>query len=207
MDRPEVWVVRTGTANIASVVTGLNRAGAQPRIVENPRQVTQAERLVLPGVGAFGAAMKQLDEDRLVDVLAERVRDGRATLAVCLGMQLLAEASEENPGVAGLGSMEGAATRFPTSVRVPQLGWNRIEADQSCRWLRSGFAYFANSYRLERVPSGWCGGTADHGGPFVAAVEKGDVLACQFHPELSGPWGTDLLRRWLGTENDRGSDV
>ena len=131
--------------------------------------------------------------------------DGRPALAVCLGLQLLGTGSEESPGVEGLGVTGVRAGRFTEGVRVPQLGWNRIEPAGACRVLEGGYAYFANSYRWERVPEGWDGAWADHGGPFVAAIERGPVVACQFHPELSGRWGQDLLTRWLDAGREGGS--
>ena len=80
---------------------------------------------------------------------------------------------------------------------MPQMGWNRVEPGPGSRFVESGWAYFANSYRIDRLPEGWAGSSTDHGGEFVSALEKGDVLACQFHPELSGEWGARLLDRWL----------
>lgn len=197
MPPPEVLVVRTGTANLASVCAGLRRAGAEPRLTESPADAAAAARLVLPGVGAFGPALARLRECGLVEVLAERIRAGRPTLAVCLGLQLLCEQSEESPGARGLGIVPGRVMRFPESVRVPQLGWNLVQAGGDCRLLTSGYAYFANSYRLPAAPDGWAAAEAEHGGRYVAGLERGAVLACQFHPELSGPWGLALLRRWL----------
>jgi imidazole glycerol phosphate synthase glutamine amidotransferase subunit len=197
--RPEVVVVRTGTANTASVLAGLERAGARPAVDNQPARAAAADFLVLPGVGSLGAAMERLAADDLVAALAERIRAGRPTLAVCLGLQLLCEGSQESPGVAGLGVLAGQATRFPDGVTVPQMGWNRIQPGAGCALLRAGWAYFANSYRLQAAPDGWAAALAEHGGPFVAALERGPVLACQFHPELSGAWGLALLQRWLGT--------
>jgi imidazole glycerol phosphate synthase glutamine amidotransferase subunit len=118
-------------------------------------------------------------------------------LAICLGLQILAEESEENPGVRGLGVLPATVTRFADGLRVPQLGWNRVAAGDGARLLEDGAAYFANSFKLDNVPPGWTGATADHGGEFVAALERGPVLACQFHPELSGHWGQTLIERWL----------
>jgi glutamine amidotransferase len=201
--RPEVVVVCTGTANLASVLAGLTRAGADPRLTEDPDEVASARLVVLPGVGAFAAAMGRIVRQGLLPPLAGRVRAGRPTLGICLGLQVLAEASEESPGVAGLGVLPETVTRFTGDVRIPQLGWNRVEPDAACALLRPGFAYFANSYRLPRPVPGWGAALADHGGPFVAAIERGAVLGCQFHPELSGAWGLELLQRWLaaGTES------
>ncbi len=196
---PQVVVVPTGTANLASVRAGLERAGAAVRLARSAAEVRTAPRVVLPGVGAFARAMERLEADGTGAALGERIAAGTPLLAICLGLQLLTEGSDESPGVPGLGAVPGTAIRFPGSVPVPQLGWNLITPDRDCTLLEPGHAYFANSYRLERAPAGWRCAHADHGGRFVAALERGGVLACQFHPELSGGWGIALLQRWLGT--------
>jgi imidazole glycerol phosphate synthase glutamine amidotransferase subunit len=201
MQAPEVVVIRTGTANLASVLAALSRLGARARLSSDGREVAECGHVVLPGVGAFGAAMQQLQAHGLVEPIAARVRAGRPTLAICLGLQLLCSASDESPGVAGLGIAPGVLSRFPATVRVPQLGWNQVVADKGCSLLTDGYACFANSYRLEHAPEGWQAASAEYGGRFVAAMEKGAVLACQFHPELSGRWGLELLGRWLATSD------
>jgi len=193
----ELVVVSTGVANLASVLAGLRRAGAEPRLTRDPREVASARRVVLPGVGAFAPAMATLREHDLVGTLAERIRAGRATLAVCLGMQLLARESEEGRGETGLAGVEEKVTRCPNTVRVPQLGWNKVEPQDGCRFLKPGYAYFANSYKYSQPPSGWRAALTDHAGPFVAAMEHELVLTCQFHPELSGAWGAELLATWM----------
>ena len=192
-----VMIVPTGIANMASVISGLRRAGVAPEIVRDPDEVTTAEHVLIPGVGSFGAAMSSLDAHGMGAVLTERVLSGRPTLAVCVGLQVLCSESEESPDRAGLGVVAEKVTRFNGDVLVPQLGWNRVEPDPGSRFLTPGWGYFANSYRLASVPDGWTAAVTHHGGPFVAAMEKGDLLACQFHPELSGNWGTEVLRRWL----------
>lgn len=194
-----VRVVRTAVANLASVLAGLRRAGAAPQLTDDPTEVSAAPAVVLPGVGAFRAGMEQLQRSDLVGALRQRVLDGRPLLAVCLGLQLLCESSEEDPGVVGLGVVPAQVTRFPSTVRVPQLGWNRVDPQPGCQMLQAGYAYFANSYRLVDAPEGWSCARAEYGGPFVAAVERGPILACQFHPELSGRWGLALIDRWLKT--------
>ncbi|HEU4321257.1 MAG TPA: imidazole glycerol phosphate synthase subunit HisH [Acidimicrobiia bacterium] len=191
-------VVPTGTANIASVLAGLRRLGESPVLGADPDLIRAADRVVLPGVGSFGAAGAELDRVGLREVIRERVVEGRPTLAVCVGMQLLARSSEESVGAEGLGVIDRSVRRFPDEVRVPQLGWNRIVAGSGCRFVTDGWAYFANSFRIDSVPEGWSAATTDHGGEFVSALERGEVLACQFHPELSGVWGSALLGRWLG---------
>ena len=192
-----VVIVRTGTANLASVVAAMGRAGHEVEVTSNPSRVFEASRLVLPGVGSFGPVMGRINDLELAEPLTRRIRDGRPTLTICLGLQLLAGGSAEEPGTPGLGIFDAEATRFPDRIRVPQLGWNTIRAQPGCRMLSDGVGYFANSYRLETVPDGWHGATSEHGGVFVAALERGPVLACQFHPELSGSWGHSLIERWL----------
>jgi imidazole glycerol-phosphate synthase subunit HisH len=193
-----VVVVPTGTANIASVLAAFRRLGAQPGLAGDAEDVAGADRVVLPGVGSFGAAIDEVDRSGLRSALTARIGEGRPTLAVCVGMQLLAGASEESIGARGLQIVDDEVTRFGDDVRVPQLGWNRVEAGDGCRFVDDGWAYFANSYRIPEVPPGWVGASSDHGGKFVSALERGDVLACQFHPELSGAWGSAVLGRWLG---------
>lgn len=192
-----VAVVSTGVANLASVLAGLHRAGAGAHVERDPAAVAAAAHVMLPGVGAFGPGMQELRTSGLAEVLIERVRAGRPTLAICLGLQLLCRRSAESPGVPGLGCIDGDVEPFPNGVRSPQFGWNRVHAGPGCRLLQDGYAYFANSYRLAEPPAGWCAATAEHGAAFVAALERGAVLACQFHPELSGSWGGELLQRWL----------
>lgn len=194
--KPQVVVVRTGIANLASVQAGLRRAGAAPAITDDPAEVRAAGHVMLPGVGAFGAAMQVLAGD-LGAALCERIAAGRPTLAICLGLQLLCESSEESPGVAGLGVLPAAVCSYPSSVTVPQMGWTRVTPGPACRLLQPGYAYFANSFHVGGEIPGWAVASADHGGRYVAAVERGAVLACQFHPELSGDWGRELLKRWL----------
>ena len=199
----EVIIVKTGKANVASVVSGLIRAGAKSRLSEDPEEINSASYVVIPGVGAYGPAMKQLQSLNLDDAIRQRILAGKPTLAICLGMQLLAKQSEENPEVEGIGVIPGLCKRFSeervniSKQRIPQLGWNNVNVSGGCRLLESGYAYFANSYFLDKAPEGWQVAYTTYGETFISAIEKGAVLACQFHPELSGVWGRDLLIRWL----------
>lgn len=201
MAKQPVYIIETGVANIASMIAAFERLGASPELTRDVADVRDGEFVVLPGVGSFGAGMARLDELDMREALVERAEQGRPLFAVCLGLQLLCSASEESPGVAGLGIVDATITRFPDSVRIPQFGWNSVTADPDCELLTSGYAYFANSYRLEEgrldETSNWCVARSDHGGPFVAAMERGSLLACQFHPEISGKWGLGLIERWL----------
>ena len=194
---PDVSILNTGVANIASVTASLQRAGAKTGFVRDAQDVVDADYLVFPGVGAFGAGMRWLRERGYTDALRERFESNSPTLAICLGLQLLFEESQESPGVNGLGIVPAAIERFPTSVQIPQFGWNFVDARSSSRFLTSGHAYFANSYAALRVPRGWQAAMARHGVEFVAAMECGQWLACQFHPEISGAWGQAIIDRWL----------
>jgi imidazole glycerol phosphate synthase glutamine amidotransferase subunit len=192
----EVVVVPTGTANLASVRAAFDRLGARSRLADDTAMIEDAAHVVLPGVGSFGAAVAGLREAGLDRAIAARVRAGRPTLAMCVGLQVLFEASDESPHATGLAALPGRVGRFPDSVRVPQFGWNRVVPEPGCRFVEPGYAYFANSYRALEAP-GCAIATAEHGGRFVAALERGGVLACQFHPELSGAYGHELIARWL----------
>ena len=197
-------IVRTGTANLAAVRTGLERLShmgspVRTTVTVDAAMIRHAHAVVLPGVGAFGAVMNELHALGLVEPLRDRIASGRPTLCVCLGMQILTDASEESPGAAGLGVAKGTVRRFAGGggLRVPQMGWNAVTPDPGARLLMPGDAYFANSYRLSEAPEGWACAWSTHGDRFIAAMQRGCVLACQFHPELSGPWGSALLQRWL----------
>jgi len=191
-----VVILPTGTANLASVLAAFTRLGARARIARDPAEVEDAPRLVLPGVGTFGATMAGLRAAGLDTAIAARARDGAPILAMCVGLQVLFEASDESPGSEGLAVLSGNVGRFPADVRVPQFGWNRIEPEPGCRYLEPGHAYFANSFRVLAAP-GCKVARADHGESFVAALERGPLVACQFHPELSGTFGHRLIARWL----------
>lgn len=197
MSTPSVGIVQTGVANTASVRAAIRRAGIEPTFVDDPTDVDTFDRVILPGVGAFAAGMERLGEDGLIEPLRQRIDEGRPTMLVCLGMQLLCASSEESPGVDGLGVIDARVTSFPGKVSTPQFGWNTVKPEGDPGFLREGYAYFANSYRLARPPDGWSYALTDHGGPFVSALERGAVLAVQFHPELSGSYGQTLIERWL----------
>ncbi|MFT7680536.1 MAG: imidazole glycerol phosphate synthase glutamine amidotransferase subunit [Planctomycetota bacterium] len=193
---PPITIVATGCANTASVVAAFKRLGRSAVLGQDRDQIAKAEYLVLPGVGSFGAIAKRLRELDLAEALVDRIRADRPTLGICLGMQVLFEASEESPESPGLGALPGRLIGYRGEQRVPHMGWNRI-VPTGAGLLEEGYAYFANSYRLSDLPAGWNGATSEYGGRFTSAVERGAVLACQFHPELSGSYGESLLRRWL----------
>ncbi len=197
MSSPEILVVPTGSANLASVSAALRRCGARPRLCSDAHLIERASHVVLPGVGAFGAAAQRLEDLSLRGTLRRRIEAGRATLCICLGLQLLCDSSEESSEARGLAVIANRVRGTPAGLRSPQMGWNYIRPTTDSGLLEEGYAYFANSYRLEELPRHWQGARSDYGGDFVSALELGAVLACQFHPELSGSYGHDLIARWI----------
>ena len=193
----DVVIVDSGVANLASIAGAFRRLNASVVVTADPAIARDATRIVLPGVGAFGAGMTALRSRGLDTVIRDLALRGTPLLGICLGMQMLCEASEETPGVAGLSVVAGTCGRLPPHVRIPHLGWNRVSVKPGARFVASGVAAFANSYALRESPAGWTPAWATHGVPFVAALERGPILACQFHPELSGAYGAALLERWL----------
>ncbi len=192
-----VAIVNSGVANLASIKSAFDGLGSNAIVTTDPAVVSDASHVVLPGVGSFGAGMAALKEYGLDKAVRQACETGKPLLAVCLGMQMLAEASEESPGVDGIGVIPGRFEALPNSVRVPHLGWNYVEAPPEGCLLNGGYAAFANSYCLPRAPSGWEAAWTKHGRRFASALVHGRTLACQFHPELSGRWGLDLIDRWL----------
>lgn len=197
----EIVMVRTGVANVASVEAAFRRLGVELAATEDPKAVADAAAVVLPGVGAFGAGMQRLRETRLDVPLIERVAGGLPTLCVCLGMQLLAQRSEEASGVEGLGVVPTGVSRLRGAPRLPHFGWNRVEPAPGSELLREGDAYFAHTFHMDDAEAvdaaGWRVAHTTEGERFVSAIERDGVLACQFHPELSGAWGASLIERWL----------
>jgi imidazole glycerol phosphate synthase glutamine amidotransferase subunit len=192
-----VVIVDSGVANLASIAGAFRRLGVTPVITADPAVVRDASRLVLPGVGAFGAGIAALRAKGLDGVIRDASVRGTPLLGICLGMQLLCEASEESPGVTGLGLITGRCRRLPETVRIPHLGWNSIRVDRGARFMTRGVGAFANSYALRESPRGWTAAWSTHGVSFIAALERDATLVCQFHPELSGAYGAALLERWL----------
>jgi imidazole glycerol phosphate synthase glutamine amidotransferase subunit len=193
----EVTIVDTGVANLASVLAAFRRLGVSTGIACDAAGIERASRLVLPGVGAFGTAMHALRSGGMDVAIGEAVDRKTPLLAICLGMQLLCDASEESPGMPGLGIITGTCRRLPSGERVPHLGWNLVTPEPASRCLTRMHAAFANSFALLEAPAGWAAAWTRHGTPFVAGVERDSVVATQFHPELSGPAGASLIRYWL----------
>ncbi len=204
MSERKVIVFATGAANAASVLAGLRRAGAAPELSDDPDLLINARRVVVPGVGSFKSAMDKIVSSGALIPLKQRILAGLPTLGICLGMQILCEASEESEGAAGLGVIPQTVRRFKGALRVPQLGWNKIIPSSNCVLLKPGWTYFANSYRIAEPPEGFDCALCEYGENFVAAIEKGNLLFCQFHPELSGSFGIRLLADWIESSERKG---
>jgi cyclase len=192
-----VAIADSGVANVASVQAAFARLGIASEVTADPSALRRASHIVVPGVGAFGSGMAALRSHGLDEVIVNAVSSGTPLLAICLGLQLLCESSDESAGISGLGILDERCTRLPDEATVPHLGWNVVEPDASCRMLSPMEAAFANSFALREPPSGWNVAWTCHGARFVAAVERGRTVACQFHPELSGHPGLRLIERWL----------
>ncbi len=191
-----------GAGNLHSVHNALKAAGGEATITADADVVHRADRIVLPGVGAFGACMAGLAAiPGMVEALRARVlTDGVPFLGVCVGMQLLADEGHEHGVTSGLGWVPGkvvALTPTDPSVRVPHMGWNDVLPATSHPLVEAGEAYFLHSYQFDTADPTQVIATTDHGGPVVAAVGRDNVLGVQFHPEKSQRYGIALLERFL----------
>jgi glutamine amidotransferase len=206
MNRPTVVVVDYGMGNLRSVQKALERAGAQAFITDSPSALRRAQGVVLPGVGAFGEAVRRLRSSRLWRALQDTLSEGKPFLGICLGLQLLFERSEESPGVKGLGYFKGSVVRFRsngTALKVPHMGWNQLQRGPavSREWLRGldkkDSFYFVHSYFPAPKDKRVIAATTQYGRRFCSAVAQGRLFASQFHPEKSGRHGLMLLRNFV----------
>ncbi|HPS78549.1 MAG TPA: imidazole glycerol phosphate synthase subunit HisH [Thermoanaerobaculaceae bacterium] len=195
-----VVVVDYGVGNIPNAVRGLQRAGADVTLSADPGVVAAAERLVLPGVGAFPAAMARLEALHLDVAIRDVAAMGVPVLGICLGHQLLFEASEEFGSTPGLGLLAGRVVPLPPVARVPHLGWSSLRTtpgDPLVEGLDGGYAYFVHSFAVLEAADAVA--TFDFGGvPVCAAVRRGTICGTQFHPEKSAAPGARLLSNFLG---------
>lgn len=195
-----VCIVATNVANLASVHACVDRLGCESVVTQDPKTIESAAHVILPGVGAFGACVRFIDGRGLREALHARLSGDRPTLGICLGMQLLGAGSEESLSVRGLGFVPSRARRFPDSHVVPHMGWNQVRVPKQYRILDSGYAYFANSFRWPASDGDRDWALSDYAGTFVAGFERGNIVGCQFHPELSGSYGAGIIRRFLRLE-------
>jgi len=191
----KISIMDYGVGNLHSISKGLERAGANVQMVEDPEELLEAECIVFPGVGAFGAAMEVLRP--VLPALRKKVKDGTPTLGICLGMQILFEKSEESKGE-GVAVIKGTVRRLRRG-RIPQMGWNEVvpESDRLFEGVPEGSQfYFANSYICLPAEDVTIADTV-YGMRFASAVRKGAILGVQFHPEKSGPPGLRLLGNFV----------
>lgn len=187
-------VIDYGGGNLGSVLRCLERLEAPYRIAGADAPPGGENPLLFPGVGAFGAAMANLNRSNLAARLRKLVKEGTPYLGICIGLQVLFDDSEEAPGVNGLGLLPGRVVKFRQG-KVPQIGWNWIESGRP-GW-EDGHVYFVNSYFPRPEHADAVLYEADYHGRFAAAVQKENITAFQFHPEKSGEFGQTLIRRWL----------
>lgn len=204
-----ISIVDYGMGNLRSVQKAFEHVGAEARIVSTVREVTEAEKLVLPGVGAFRDAIAHLRDQGLIEPLREVAASGRPFLGICLGLQLLFDVSYEDGEYHGLGIVPGRVVRFDfrqsgfeSELKIPHMGWNQLRWQRQCpllAGLESGeYAYFVHSYYVEPVdPSVICGIT-DYGHTFTSMIWTGNLYATQFHPEKSQRAGLRMLRNFAG---------
>ena len=203
MKPTRIDIIDFGMGNLQSVRNALERLGCEVKISSDPAALPAADALILPGVGAFGEAMNNLQQRKLIEPLRSAVLDeGKPLLGICLGMQLLADGSEERGNYRGLSLISGQVREIPVfgGLRLPHIGWNGVSVrkrDPLFRDIRDGGAfYFVHSYHFESDPA-YVAGVTDYGTEITAAVQKERILGVQFHPERSQRKGLRLLRNFL----------
>lgn len=197
-----IAIVDYDAGNIKSVEKALLLLGQDVKITDNGQEILSADKVVLPGVGAFGDAMGNLKRRGLVPVLRETAQKGIPFLGICLGLQLLFERSDEAPGVEGLGILPGEILRIPPKegLKIPHMGWNSLHLEHGGRLFENvpeqSYVYFVHSYYLKAREEEIVKASAEYGVHIHASVEKGNVFACQFHPEKSSSMGLKILQNF-----------
>ena len=198
-----IAVIDYDAGNLKSVEKALIFLGETPVITRDREELLAADKVILPGVGAFGDAMDRLHQYGLVDGIKEVVKKGTPFLGICLGLQLMFESSEESPGVEGLGLLPGKILKIPETpgMKVPHMGWNSLKIDPNSRLFKGipdgSYVYFVHSYYLKAGSEDIVAATTEYGTHIHAAVEKGNLYACQFHPEKSSQTGLKILENFI----------
>ena len=197
-----IAIIDYDAGNLRSVEKALEALGQQVIVTKDAETIRQAEQVILPGVGAFGDAMANLQRLGLVEVIRETAASGKPFLGICLGLQLLFEDSDETPGVPGLGILRGHIKRIPEQpgLKVPHMGWNNLELHHDGALFRGlpehPYVYFVHSYYLEAEDPDIVTATAEYGVTIHASVQRGNLFACQFHPEKSSQIGLAILKNF-----------
>lgn len=196
-------IIDYDAGNINSVEKALHTLGEETLITDRREEIEAADRVILPGVGAFGDAMKRLNDSGLTEVIRRIAEQGMPFLGICLGLQLLFERSEESEGVAGLGILPGEILRIPdaSGLKIPHVGWNSLEYPRKGKLFREipegAYVYFVHSYYLRAREEDIVTAITEYGTQIHASVERGNVFACQFHPEKSSSVGLKLLENFV----------
>ncbi len=203
--RPVLAVLDYGIGNLRSAQKALEHVGADAHLTTDPDVVAESDGVVLPGVGAFGRCRDELARTGLDEVALDAIAAGQPFLGICVGMQLLYEASEETPGAAGLGVLPGVVRRLPDDVKRPQMQWNRLDVTRASPLFDSlgerPWMYFVHSFSAELT--GDVAATCDYGGAVAAAAWRDNVHATQFHPEKSGRAGLAVLGNFVRLAAER----
>ena len=194
----KIAIIDYGMGNLHSAAKALEKVGAQVTVTRDPELVRQADKVILPGVGAFGDCMKNLNERGLAPVIHEVIAAGKPFLGICVGLQLLFEGSEEDPGVAGLGIFKGMVRKIAApGLKIPHMGWNNLEYRTSSSLFQglppAAYVYFVHSFHAVPTDESCITAVTDYGGQVTAAVGRGLVQAVQFHPEKSSAVGLKIL--------------
>ena len=198
-----IAIIDYDAGNIKSVEKALKKLGQEVTITRDAEVILHADKVILPGVGAFGDAMSNLKKYRLDEVIYQVVEKGTPFLGICLGLQLLFEKSDESTGVAGLGILEGEICRIPDceGLKIPHMGWNSLHLTNDGRLFRGieegAYVYFVHSYYLKAKDEAIVKATTEYSTHIHASVEKGNVFACQFHPEKSSDVGMQILKNFV----------
>ncbi|MCW4021728.1 MAG: imidazole glycerol phosphate synthase subunit HisH [Candidatus Bathyarchaeota archaeon] len=196
---PQIAVVNYGVGNLRSITKGLEKSGAQVQITHNSTALRSSDAIVLPGVGAFAPAVKNMAH--ITDVVAETMNNGTPIFGICLGLQLLFTRSSEGGSVKGLDFISGEVVKLPDTVKTPQMGWNTINIEKPHPLLEGvengSYVYFVHSFYPQPTNSNAVVTTTDYGIKFASMVAQKNIFATQFHPEKSSKTGLTMLKNFV----------
>ena len=196
-----ITIIDYKSGNLKSISNGFKKIGVDYRISDDKEVIAESDYLVLPGVGAFGSAMENLEEFK--DVIYEHVNDDKPFLGICLGQQVLMSTSDESKGVKGLDLFKGHVEILPEGVKIPHMGWNRLDVINDSAILEGidkEYFYFVHSYHVVPENEEIIAGTCDYGGKIVASLSQNNLFSTQFHPEKSGKAGLKILKNFTNLE-------